>query len=131
VADCPGGDGVAACQSYCRPGPISAALAPRFRSKNCARCELVHTGFNRTVFVWLREKSGRCAMIYGGFEIQSFEAGRGLWHARIQRADLEPVVIDGLSFPMLEVGFAWSDPEAAIEDAKAHIDRFRPRFAKA
>ena len=68
-------------------------------------------------------------MIYGGFEIQSFEAGRGLWHARIQRADLEPVVIDGLSFPTLEVGFAWSDPDAAIADAKAHIDRFRPRFA--
>ena len=68
-------------------------------------------------------------MIYGGFEIQSFEAGRGLWHARIQRTDLEPVVIDGLSFPALEVGFAWSDPEAAIADAKAHIDRFKPRFA--
>jgi hypothetical protein len=68
-------------------------------------------------------------MIYGGFEIQSFEAGRGLWHARIQRADQEPVVIDGLSFPVLEVGFAWSDPEAAIADAIAHIDRFKPRFA--
>ena len=70
-------------------------------------------------------------MIYGGFEIQSFEAGRGLWHARIQRVDLEPVVIDGLSFPRLEVGFAWSDPEAAIADAIAHIDRFKPRFAAA
>ena len=39
------------------------------------------------------------------------------------------MVIDGLSFPTLEVGFAWSDPDAAIADAKAHIDRFRPRFA--
>ena len=68
-------------------------------------------------------------MIYGGFEIQSFEAGRGLWHARIQRADQTPVVIDGMVFPTLEVGFAWSDPEAAIADAKAHIDRFKPRFA--
>ena len=65
------------------------------------------------------------------FEIQSFEAGRGLWHARIQRADLKPVVIDGMSFPTLEVGFAWSDQEAAIADAKAHIDRFQPRFAPA
>ena len=73
---------------------------------------------------------GRHAMIYGGFEIQSFEAGRGLWHARIQRADLEPVVIDGLSFPTLEVGFAWSNPDAAIADAKAHIDRFMPRFGE-
>ena len=70
-------------------------------------------------------------MMYGGFEIQSFEAGRGLWHARIQRADLKPVVIDGLSFPTLEVGFAWSDPETAIADAKAHIDRFRPSLATA
>ena len=68
-------------------------------------------------------------MIYGGFEIQSFEAGRGLWHARIQRTDQEPVVIDGLSFPALEVGFAWSNPDAAIADAKAHIDRIQPRLA--
>ena len=68
-------------------------------------------------------------MIYGGFEIQSFEAGSGLWHARIQRTDLAPMVIDGLSFPTLEIGFAWSDPEQAIADAKAHIDRFKPRFA--
>ncbi|MFG3595742.1 hypothetical protein [Bradyrhizobium sp. RDI18] len=76
----------------------------------------------------MRNSGGR-AMIYGGFEIQSFEAGRGLWHARIQRADQEPVVIDGMAFPTLEVGFAWSDPKAAIADAKAHIDRFMPRFA--
>ena len=70
-------------------------------------------------------------MIYGGFEIQSFEAGRGQWHARIQRADLAPVVIDGLSFQTLEVGFAWSDPDAAIADAKAHIDQHRQRFMTA
>jgi hypothetical protein len=68
-------------------------------------------------------------MMYGGFEIQSFEAGRGLWHARIQRADQAPVVIDGMAFPTLEVGFAWSNPEAAIADAKAHIDRFKPGLA--
>jgi hypothetical protein len=67
-------------------------------------------------------------MIYGGFEIKSFEAGKGLWHARILRADQEPVVIDGISFPMLEVGFAWSDPDAAIADAKSLIDRFRQRL---
>ena len=67
-------------------------------------------------------------MIYGGFEIKSFEAGKGLWHARIQRADREPVVIDGICFPILEVGFAWSDPDAAIAHAKAHIDRFTQRY---
>ena len=70
-------------------------------------------------------------MIYGSFEIQSFEAGRGLWHARIQRTDLEPVIIDGLAFPAIEVGIAWSSPEAAIADARVHIDRLRPRFATA
>jgi hypothetical protein len=70
-------------------------------------------------------------MIYGGFEIQPFEAGRGQWHARIQRTDLAPVVIDGLSFPTLEVGFAWSDPDAAIADAKAHIDHNRQRYMTA
>src|SRR4029078_11780026 len=74
-------------------------------------------------------QSGRHAMIYGGFEIQSFEAGRGLWHARIQRADQAPVMIDGLAFPTLEVGFAWSNPAAAIADAKPHIDRFKAGFA--
>jgi hypothetical protein len=68
-------------------------------------------------------------MIYSGFEIQSFEAGSGLWHARIQRTDLEPVVIDGMQFPTLEVGFAWPDPDAAVADAKAHIDRLARRYA--
>ncbi len=70
-------------------------------------------------------------MIYSGFEIQSFEAGSGLWHARIQRADHAPVVIDGMSFPTLEVGIAWSDPDAAIADAKALIDRYRPIYQTA
>ena len=70
-------------------------------------------------------------MIYGGFEIQSFEAGRRLWHARIQRADQAPVMIDGLAFPTLEIGFTWSDPEAAIADAKAHIDHNRQRYTAA
>ena len=67
--------------------------------------------------------------LYDGFDIESFEAGRGLWHARIRRADLSPVAIDGVLFPAMEVGFAWPDPEAAIKDAKQHIDRFRRRIA--
>ena len=67
---------------------------------------------------------------YDGFHIESFEAGKGLWHARIKRADLSPVIIDGVLFPALEVGFAWSDPDAAIADAKAHIDRFRQRHSR-
>jgi hypothetical protein len=64
------------------------------------------------------------ACLYDGFDIESFEAGKGLWHARIRRADQQPVVIDGIAFAALDVGFAWNDPEAAIADAKSHIDRF-------
>src|ERR1700692_2668252 len=62
---------------------------------------------------------------YDGFKIEPFEFGKGLWHARIRRADLEPVIIDGVLFSTLEVGFAWSDPDAAIGDAKIQIDRLR------
>jgi hypothetical protein len=68
-------------------------------------------------------------MIYGEFEISSFEAGKGLWHARVQRANQEPIVIDGVSFPKLEVGFVWPDPDSAVAHAKTVIDRFRQRYA--
>jgi hypothetical protein len=66
-------------------------------------------------------------MTHNGFQIEAFEAGRGLWHARIRREDYEPVVIDGVSFPELEVGFAWSNAEAAIADAKIRIDYLNRR----
>jgi len=62
---------------------------------------------------------------HDGFKIEAFEAGKGLWHARIRRADLNPVIIDGVSFPALEVGFAWYDAETAIADARAQIDQLR------
>ncbi|MEA2868759.1 MAG: hypothetical protein QOE39_3474 [Bradyrhizobium sp.] len=68
---------------------------------------------------------------YHGFKIESFEAGKGLWHARIQRADLKPVIIDGVLFSALEVGFAWSDPDAAVADAKTQIDHLNRRRAPA
>ena len=45
-------------------------------------------------------------MNYDGFDIEPFEAGNGLWHARIRRADKKPVLIAGISFATLEVGFA-------------------------
>jgi hypothetical protein len=66
-------------------------------------------------------------MNHDGFEIESFEAGTGLWHARIKRADLRPFIIDGVSFAALEVGFAWHDADAAIADAKNQIERLRLR----
>ncbi|HLZ02612.1 MAG TPA: hypothetical protein VKR55_10740 [Bradyrhizobium sp.] len=65
---------------------------------------------------------------YQEYDIESFEAGRGLWHARIRRTDSSPLVINGYAFPALEVGFAWSDPDAAIADARHHIDRFKHRW---
>ncbi|MBU6459076.1 MAG: hypothetical protein KGQ48_16310 [Bradyrhizobium sp.] len=68
---------------------------------------------------------------YGGFDIESFEAGRDLWHARIRRADSTPVVIDGVVFPILELGLAWPDPEAAIAHAVSHIDLHGRRYATA
>jgi hypothetical protein len=34
-------------------------------------------------------------------------------------------MIDGVSFSALEVGFAWSDPDAAVADAKVQIDRLK------
>jgi hypothetical protein len=66
-------------------------------------------------------------MTHDGSKIEAFEAGRGLWHARIRREDFQPVVIDGVSFPELEVGFAWSNAEAAIADAKTRIDYLNRR----
>jgi hypothetical protein len=66
-------------------------------------------------------------MTYNGFHIEAFEAGKGLWHARIRREDFEPVIIDGVSFPELEVGFAWSEAEAAVADAKTRIDYLNRR----
>jgi hypothetical protein len=71
-------------------------------------------------------------MTYEGFAIESFEAGKGLWHARLRRADLKPVSIGGVSFSALEIGFAWPDPDAAIADAKNQIDRLNlKRYATA
>src|SRR6266404_5630419 len=63
-------------------------------------------------------------MNYDGFKIESFEAGKGLWHARIRRLDQKPVVIDGVLFSALEVGFAWSDPDA-ISDCAGQLAAVR------
>ena len=66
---------------------------------------------------------------HDGFDIESFEAGRNLWHARIKRADATPVVIDGELFSSLELGIAFSDPDTAVAHAISHIDRFGRRYA--
>jgi hypothetical protein len=66
--------------------------------------------------------------LYDGYDIECFEVGRGLWHARISREDRKPLLIGGHPFPALEVGFAWSDRDAAVADAKSHIDRYKHRW---
>lgn len=68
---------------------------------------------------------------HDGFTIETFEAGKGLWHARIMRADLKPVVIDGVLFSALEIGFAWPSPETATADAKTQIDHLNRRGVSA
>jgi hypothetical protein len=65
---------------------------------------------------------------YRNFEIESFEVGRGQWHARFRRCDLEPVLIDGISLTSIEVGFAWPNPQSAIVDAIFQIDRLRQKL---
>jgi hypothetical protein len=60
---------------------------------------------------------------YRDFEIEPFELGRGLWHARFGRADKQSIAIDGVLFSTLNTGLAWASPDAAVDDAKAAIDR--------
>jgi hypothetical protein len=62
---------------------------------------------------------------YREFEIEAFEVGRGQWHARFRRTDRAPAVIDGIEFEVLNVGFAWSTDDAALNDAQHVIDRMR------
>ena len=68
---------------------------------------------------------------HDGYSIECFEIGRGLWHARIQRADLKPVLLDGVTLSALEIGFAWPTPDDAIAHARTRIDRFKERYAAA
>jgi hypothetical protein len=71
-------------------------------------------------------------MNHQGFAIECYEAGKGLWHARLRRTDLEPVTIGGVSFSTLEIGFAWPDSDSAATDARNQIDRLRlQRYATA
>jgi len=66
--------------------------------------------------------------VHEEFVIECFEAGRNLWHARIKRANRQPIILHGVVFPHLEVGFAWPDRQSAIDDARSQIDRFGSRW---
>jgi hypothetical protein len=64
-------------------------------------------------------------MDYQGFQIEPFEGGRGLSHARLRRIDRKPMTVDGITLPTLEVGFACPDSDAAI--AKRYLRLLRLR----
>jgi hypothetical protein len=64
-------------------------------------------------------------MNYEGFVIECYQAGKGLWHARLRRPDCTPMIIGGVAFAAIEIGFAWPDPESAATDAKNQIDRLK------
>lgn len=62
-------------------------------------------------------------MNYRDFEIETFELGRGQWHARCRRADHKPTLIDGVELDFLDIGTAWPTIEAAMADAQKYLDR--------
>ena len=62
---------------------------------------------------------------YRRLAIECYEAGKGLWHARLWRADRNPMIVGGVPFSTIEIGFAWPDPESAAADAKNQIDRLK------
>ena len=64
-------------------------------------------------------------MNYEGFAIECYQAGRGLWHARLRRPDRHPMIVGGVAFSATEIGCAWPDPESAAADAKNQIDRLK------
>lgn len=60
------------------------------------------------------------------FGIEGVEAGRGLRHAGIRRANHEPLGSNGAAFARQAVGFAWRDRTVTVEGANCRIDRFEP-----
>jgi len=59
----------------------------------------------------------------GIFQVETFEMGTDLWHARVLRCDHQPVIFDGELFEFLHIGMSWPNAQAAHEDAKSFIDR--------
>ena len=49
-------------------------------------------------------------MNYEGFAIECYQAGQGLWHARLRRPDRHPMIVGGVAFSAIEIGFPWPDP---------------------
>lgn len=54
------------------------------------------------------------------FEIETFEVGRGPWHARFRRADQKPTLLDGVELEFLNVGIAKPADESAGKGTPVH-----------
>jgi hypothetical protein len=53
------------------------------------------------------------------FEIETFQLGQDQWHACFRLiARSKPIVIDGIALGVINVGFAWPTPDAALKDAQ-------------
>jgi hypothetical protein len=68
------------------------------------------------------------AFAYREFQIETFEMGRGLWHARAHRTDGRPIFLDGTEFSELHVGFSWPTVEQALVDAEEFLNRISGRL---
>jgi hypothetical protein len=69
-----------------------------------------------------RMEKKMASVTYRQFKIETFEGGRGFWHARFHRADRKPMVLDGEQFATVHPGISWPTSNAAIPDAEQFID---------
>jgi hypothetical protein len=66
--------------------------------------------------------------IYGEFEIETFQLGHDQWHACFRPIDRsKPIVVDGIALGVINLGFSWPTPDAAIKDAQSYIERMTNR----
>jgi hypothetical protein len=65
---------------------------------------------------------------YREFEIETFQLGRDQWHACFRPIDRsKPIVIDGIALGVVNLGFAWPTPDAALKEAQRYIERMASR----
>jgi hypothetical protein len=114
------------------PRAVDLVLRLRQLQQIGGTCEPLHILFARSVVPlnsWRVFGATEMTCFHGDFDIASFEAGRGLWHARSRCANRQPLTINRAALSRMDVGFAWPDRTAAIADAKIHTDRFGPHLA--
>jgi hypothetical protein len=65
---------------------------------------------------------------HGDVAIESVDAGVDPWHAKIGRARLKPVGINGAAFWRRGIAFSW--PDRTVADAKSPFDCLEPRASR-